>query len=752
MSRRLSEFLFPALILGILILFSFARFYLVSYIGFQYNGSTGEVLDVHDLGVPSPLEQGDIILEIDGKPWGDIPVSRRPNPLANARTGETLSLLVAGDDGNREVSWLVPGFNSSEFTGRLVNTWVLSFIFWLAGTAAVVLVRPRDIRRTLLAALNYVTAIWFLAGTMSNSGVLESPFVMRVGIWISLPVYLHFHYNFPRPMGNPYLRFSTFLYIIAAGLAAAQWLEWLPSSMYLLALLGAALGSLGILIYRFIKRPQERREIGLLFFAVAVALLPTLGVAFNASQVDSPLSVPGLLLSLVALPGAYFYVVYRRQLGGLEFRANRLISIYLFLVLLVTLCLLMLPLVGLFVPWVNDGAASLLLTALVTSLFSLFAFPRFQTFVERRLLGIPQPPQHILEGFAGRISTSFSHQNLAETLMKEVLPSLLVRQSALLDFESKSFPGYAVYLQTVDRKQLPAASQLKSLPPEKILVPRGENSSLLTKPADWVQVVLPLTLAGQLRGYWLLGRKDPDDYYSQSELNLLRSLADQMVIALANISQAQSLRALHQSDIERQEVERVHLARELHDDVLQRINELSDQVDEAAYAKGFGKRLEDLVGQVRSLINGLRPPLMDQGLYYALLNLTDELAHKPLTRPKITLELPISEARFNPMVEQHVYRIVQQACENALQHSDAKQLTIRGGILPDGADLVVEDDGKGFELDGQAALAALLSTRHFGLASMHERAAMINARLTVDTAPGAGTRVQLRWQEKKENI
>jgi signal transduction histidine kinase len=475
-------------------------------------------------------------------------------------------------------------------------------------------------------------------------------------------------------------------------------------------------------------------------------LLPTLVVALASTQVNSSLSISGILLSLVALPGAYFYVVYRRQLGGLEFRANRLISAYLFLVLLTLLGLIIIPLLAAFLPGLDEGAFTVLATALVAAIAGIFGFPAFQAFVESRLLRIPRPPQYVLESFAGRISTSFSHSHLAGIVTEEVLPSMLVRQSALLDFEGRAARGRVLYLQGVTRSDLPAAKDLRTLAVGEAWVRRaGENSS--SSWPGWVQAALPLTTGGEPRGLWLLGRKDPDDFYSQAELNLLGSLADQMSIALANISQAQSLRALHQADVERQEVERVHLARELHDDVLHRISDLGNQVDDAEYAEGFGKQLEGLVGQVRNLINGLRPPLLDQGLYFALQNLADDLAQKTLEKTTIVFDLPRSEVRFNPMVEQHLYRIIQHAGGNAIQHAQAKQISFHGHIAEDGVDLVVEDDGRGFQSINPTGLGELLATRHFGLAGMHERAAMIDARLDVHSSPGNGTRLRLTWNQ-----
>lgn len=740
---RLSEFLLATLVLGFLLLYSYARFYMVAYIGFQYNGSDAEVAEVY-VSPPgeASLQSGDTILEVNHEGWEKFHNDFRSNPLAEMQTGDEFTLLVQGPQGTRTVEWVVPGFNSQEFISRLVNLWVLSYVFWLAGTATLLLLRPKDERWALLVAFNYVTAIWFMAGTISSTGILASPLVLRAGIWMSLPIYLHLHWNFPRPLRSSSKRFWTSFYLLSAVLAAAQIIGWLPREAHLVAFLFAVIGSVGLLAYRFASRSTERREIGLLFFAAAVALAPALVIAVASLQ-DISATLPGYLLSLLALPGAYFYVVYRRQLGGLEFRANRLISLYLFLILLVTFALIIFPIIFTFFSDLRNAGGAIILTAIITSLVSIFGFSRFEGFVERRLLRIPQPPQYLLEGFAGRVSTSFSHENLADILIKEVLPSLLIRQSALLDFGSGDTTHQVVYLQSIKQSDLPKLADQKLLTnPGRPMGSASPEGGRL----DWLRLVLPLTVGGESRGLWLLGRKDPDDYYSQGEQILLASLADQMAIALVNITQAQHLRALHQADIERQELERVHLARELHDDILNRINDLGNLVDDEMYAKGFGDHLKGVVGQVRNLINGLRPPMLDQGLYFALQELADELAAKPNAKTQVKLSLPHTDARFDPLVEQHLYRIVQQACENTLEHGKAKHLVIDGRIDSSGADLLVEDDGQGFKLGSQPGLVDFLSTRHFGLAGMNERATMIGAKLFVDSSLGKGTRVRLTWR------
>lgn len=740
-ARRLGEFLVPALVLGFLLFYSYVRFYVVTYVGFQYNGNTGVVLDVHPgENDPQALHVGDQILFVNGSPWDEITSPHTVNPLATVLPGQAVMLKVEGEQGVRDVRWVAPGINSTEFLSRFLNTWLMAYVFWLAGTATLLLVRPKDQRWALLVAFNFVTALWLTAGNNSSSGLFEAPGVLRLAIWASVPIYVHLQWNFPRPLGRLPNGFWPTLYV-AAGLAATlQWIGWLNWDIHLVFFGIAVATCVLILFLRFVFRRIERREIGLLFVAALVALLPAGAIAISSVENDLSLTLPGYLLSMLALPGAYFYIVYRRQLGGLEFRANRLISLYLFLVLLVTFSLLIFPLISTVFSGLSEAGGAVVLTAVVTSLVSIFGFARFQRFVERVLLSIPEPPQQLLEKFAGRISTSLSRTNLHSLLKDEVLPTLLIRQSVLVDFEHGISPGSAISQYGVQPTNLPSLELLKELDSPMVIV------EPLDAPLNWVRARLPLEVDGSLRGVWLLGRKDPDDMYTQSELSLLQSIADQMAIALVNISQANSLRALHQADIERQEIERIHLARELHDDTLRRIRELSDGVDDALYAKGFGERVEALISQVRSLINGLRPPMLDQGLFFALQDLAIEMQKKPTGSPLVHFEVNNDAPPFDRMVEQHIYRIIQQACENAIQHSGADHVFLRGNIGSSGVDLLVEDNGKGFTLAPDGSLVEFLSTRHFGLAGMQERASMIGAQLDIDTKPSQGTRVRLTWK------
>ncbi|MGH2541328.1 MAG: sensor histidine kinase, partial [Ardenticatenaceae bacterium] len=102
-------------------------------------------------------------------------------------------------------------------------------------------------------------------------------------------------------------------------------------------------------------------------------------------------------------------------------------------------------------------------------------------------------------------------------------------------------------------------------------------------------------------------------------------------------------------------------------------------------------------------------------------------------------------ARYDPQSEHHLFRILQQALENALRHAQAQSISLYGCLQPERIDITVEDDGIGFPAGEQPNLAAFLARQHFGLATMFERAALIGARIEITPSP-RGTRVRAQWR------
>jgi signal transduction histidine kinase len=385
---------------------------------------------------------------------------------------------------------------------------------------------------------------------------------------------------------------------------------------------------------------------------------------------------------------------------------------------------------------------SVLAAVLTCGLLTLLGFSPFKRFFEHSVLGMPLAPEGLVHAYAGRITTSLEQEALRRLLLEEVLPSLLVREFAQLELRG-------AVLETAFGLRSEAGSWAL---PEQAALERAAGQEVVAGAAGsglpgWVRLVLPLRAAQETRGYWLLGRRDPDDRYPQEDIVTLQALADQTALALINIRQAEALRALYIADVERGENERLAMAAELHDDVLNQLAVLNMSLQEAAPVTL--QAYDQAVFHIRQIINGLRPAMLQYGLCAALETLTDELNDRFAAQggPRIVLELPRTEARFEQRVELGLFRIAQQACANAIQHAQCRVIRIAGAVTEDGVELVVSDDGRGFPAGGRIDLPVLLAGKHFGLAGMFERAAAIGARLQVNSQPGQGSRVELSWKK-----
>jgi two-component system sensor histidine kinase DegS len=111
----------------------------------------------------------------------------------------------------------------------------------------------------------------------------------------------------------------------------------------------------------------------------------------------------------------------------------------------------------------------------------------------------------------------------------------------------------------------------------------------------------------------------------------------------------------------------------------------------------------------------------------------------------IKVDIQAGEERLPQNMEQHLFRIVQEACENSLRHAQAKNIIIFGVLIPQRVELTLEDDGAGFE--PQLELSNLLANNHFGLAGMVERVRLIGAEIDIQSSPATGTKIHIGWSD-----
>jgi two-component system sensor histidine kinase UhpB len=199
--------------------------------------------------------------------------------------------------------------------------------------------------------------------------------------------------------------------------------------------------------------------------------------------------------------------------------------------------------------------------------------------------------------------------------------------------------------------------------------------------------------------------------------------------------------------LDAQEQERARVARDLHDEVNQSLTGLLLRLEVArAHAPpelaGELAETKALANQAMSellaLARQLRPTALDDlGLKAALAGHVDELGER------IGIETSFeSEGSFIDLPEDIqlvVYRVAQEALSNAVRHSGATRVRVRLIRDPEGVELTVSDDGRGFSFD-QAGVG-------LGLAGMRERALLVGGELRIESRRELGTRVWLRVRQ-----
>jgi signal transduction histidine kinase len=827
---KMIERTIPWATLVILAVYTYTFFFLVPYIGFEF--TRGEVSEIFVPTSPESIQIGDQLLRV-----GTVSLNAFTNDLSQTifdslETDQSISLLVERNGQEFAFDWVHPGSDQDQILQRFNGLWWLPYVFWMAGTATLLFIRPKDVRWILLIAFNYLTAIWLAAGSgPSHWHVWQSAIVLRSVMWLCLPVYLHFHWVFPQPIRQLPIIVWGLIYLSGITFAILEWFLVPPVSAYYGGFLLAIMGSIVFLITHVIFQKEHRRDIGLLALAIMLVVIPPLGISIITLTGQQPPAFiqGGAFLAFPALPGGYFYIAYRRQFtklrhrekrliiyyllaivvgtvfitvlsfidikvglsgstllpglafimlaaliaitsffpflslpalagstyavsskpDGMEFRANRLLSFYLFTVIAGTVLTLGIIIADQLIDFPGKtiliGVAAMLFAGSITAI----GFSTFQHFVDRHILGIRLPPTHLLETYSERITTSLEKTSLVRLITNEVLPSLFIRESALVRLEDDKHIA-AYYFSRVEDHQLPKDDDIPFLLSQVGGFRSRPSSSDDEQPLSWIRVILPLKVGGDLLGLWLLGCRDPDDYYALAEISVLQTITNQTAIAFVNIEQAERLRALHQANVERHELERTNLARDLHDDVLNQLAVLSMKVDQEI-APDFEEGFQTVTARLRQMISGLRPAMLNYGLAPALEELTDELSARIENDVDIQVEISSSGPQHDPMVEAHLYRIVQQGCENALRHAQASTVQVHGNCDPERVHIIVEDDGIGFSEPDQLDFKQLLADKHYGIAGMFERAEIIGAELRFDSTPGEGTKISVSWHpENKE--
>ncbi|MGW6916782.1 GAF domain-containing sensor histidine kinase [Kitasatospora sp. NPDC054939] len=247
----------------------------------------------------------------------------------------------------------------------------------------------------------------------------------------------------------------------------------------------------------------------------------------------------------------------------------------------------------------------------------------------------------------------------------------------------------------------------------------------------------------QVMGVIFLANKRGGGGFTDHDEELLRILAAHAALALTNARLYERSRELTLAG------ERARIAHDLHDAVAQKLFSLRLTAKAAAKlvdrdpARARAELAEvaalaaEAADELRAVVVELRPAALEEdGLGATLASQVKVLDRAHAADLAFTAD---GVRALPPAQEAALLRVAQEALHNALRHSGARRVDVTlAGTPARGAVLRVTDDGRGFDPE-----SVRRAGRHLGLASMRDRAAAVGGTLSVDSAPGRGTVVEM---------
>jgi signal transduction histidine kinase len=696
----------------------------------------GEVL--LSLHAPSTAAQagileGDILLAVDGV---EITSAEQADELLTGEIGAPVTVSVrTGNFPARQVtvtrgSWaggiLLEYGLSSQFAVTFALASELLLAVLCVGIAVVIVRHRSDDWMALFSALWMIVLLTGLSlpvVALANSLFSGSyPYWMDAWIAFAFGLLIIFFYLFPagRFASNLTLGLALALGLwLTLGLFERSLLIWyLPRVLYISAAVFWNTTGVVAMIHRYqIGDSFQRQQIRWIVWgaiASAVGLMlqvfpPVFNLNATARVIHDFLLYPLGQLLKACLPLSIAFAILRYRLWNIELILNRVLvygslSVLTMLGYLGTIFVLHVLFTGL-----SNPVISFLAAGVVAILFEPLR-QRLQRAVNRWMYGERDDPYAVLSRLVGTLERTPS--------TNEVLPAI-----AETIGHSLKIPYVAIWLDQDGTEKLAASSG-------------AETANLVS---------FPLAYQGETIGRLEVARRAQNEEFSEADLRLIENITQQAGAAAQTVRLHAELVRSRAQIVNEREDERLRIRRDLHDElgpmlaaqglklsaarqvIRSKPEKAESLVDEVI------RQSQQTVADVRRLVHGLRPPVLDQ---LGLVEAVRDLARNHSGGPALEIIAPSDGLPHLPAaVEVNAYRILLEAWNNAVRHAHASRCLVKFLVEQNSLLVSIQDDGVGMQKDYRSGV---------GLRSMRARAEEIGGGLSVDEVQPHGTCITAR--------
>jgi signal transduction histidine kinase len=527
------------------------------------------------------------------------------------------------------------------------------------------------------------------------------------------------------------------MYLLAVWLSAVSY--ELIQPLWASSFAAALLSSVYLLLAAVLRAPggsdSDRLRVPLLGMVLGATPFP-LATMVPLALGNDPLAPHLAVLPVILIPSAFAYSILHDQLWGIRRLIHRglvygLISAAVFGFVVSGMTLVN----GMFSD--RDRAAGEMFAVALVALLGVLAYSPISRgarwVIDRLIYGTTLSYPEFVHGLQRNLASADPERELPDTL-NHLLADHLDLESALL-FKHDDEAGDLNLLSAVGEN---TSRVLGALNDRRVVLPTGDNpDSPIVIPFEGEQLLaMPLWAAQQHVGTIVLGPKKGGELFIQDEVNLIANSAPFLGAALERHEMSQTMRQLNKRLIETDEHSRQRMAVDLHDGPLQKavalaIGRVTDPSEQAEVAK-------ELVDELRELGTRLRPSILDN---LGLLSLDWLLEHNMRgtdIQGVLDIDLEDPSERFHPDIELALFRVTQEAINNAVKHSSATELRVHLERNEEQLVLTIKDNGVGI---GGAGSGRIPSSR-LGMIGMRERVLQVGGHLEVHSWPNRGVFIQ----------
>ncbi len=677
------------------------------------------------------------ILSIDGRPMDSYPAGAEPMEPVESATVET-SPGQSVDVAHEPASLSDPATRTS--------IWLLGAVFALLG-AAVLIRRPDLHSARMFGFFAGASAIALAVAPASEGPQLDWALGLSAFSLIGVGAAC-FPFVFALVTESPRRkRVSGSFIAIGLGLAVGYSLSVFSDPGFysvvrpavLLFVAASLFGSIAFLAISA-RRPKSetgRLQTRIALWGIALGTVPITLRTFvpQAFGIGGTVTDPVTMLTIGIVPTAFAYSILQHQMLGIRRLVHRGMVYVIASVALVAIISVVLAGAQSLLEDESGFGFSISMATGLLALGVLLFFPLRSGaiwLVDRFLYTDTVTYENIIEAVRGDLLTSNEASGTIAEIMNRLVDGVGL-ESALL-FLGNNVEDAKLEVSVGPRAQEMTAIVQPQLRP-RILASADSDMADLRWEADSILLTM-LRTSGRNLGYMLLGPKNGGDVFVDDERRLVAAMAPLLALTVDQSLLTSELRDLNQKLVKAQEDERGRFAVDIHDGPLQKAIILSN--DRPTPAMGDKELARDLVSELREISSRLRPSILDDlGLPAALDWLLQGASRWSDFEANLALDGLSEDERFAADSEQVLFRVTQEALNNAAKHAQASSVTVTLAKENGNLAVQIDDDGVGFT-----------STRSkdggFGLPGMRERVLYLRGDFQIESVPGVGTTVRAK--------